>query len=64
MASQFEINSWENLKRELKTQFLLENVEYMARRQLIHLKQIGTIQEYVKKFLALMLDIRIRCSSF
>ena len=30
----------------------------MARRQLIHLKQISSIREYIKKFLALMLDIR------
>ena len=58
MAGRCEINSWEDLKRELKTQFFPENVEYMARRQLIHLKQTGSIREYVKKFSALMLDIR------
>ena len=58
MVGRCEINSWEDLKRELKTQFFPKNVEYMARHLLIHLKQIGSIREYVKKFLALMLDIR------
>ena len=52
------IASWEDLKRELKTQFLPENVAYMARRQLRELKQVGTVREYVKKFSGLMLDIK------
>ena len=42
----------------MKTQLFPTNVKYMARCQLIHLKQISSIWEYVKKFLALMLDIR------
>ena len=37
------ITSWADLKRELKTQFLPENVANMARRQLRELKQVGTV---------------------
>ena len=43
MVGRYAINSWEDLKRELKTQFFLENVEYMVRHKLIHLKQIDSI---------------------
>lgn len=52
------IDSWADLKRELKAQFLPENVEYQARRQLRELKHTGTVREYVKQFSALMLDIK------
>ncbi|KAJ7947138.1 Retrotransposon protein, putative, Ty3-gypsy subclass [Quillaja saponaria] len=52
------IDTWEDLRRELKAQFFLENVEYIARRNLRELKQTGTIREYVKRFAGLMLDIR------
>ena len=52
------INSWQDLKKELKAQFLPENVDYIARRNLRELKQTGTIRDYVKAFSALMLDIR------
>lgn len=52
------IDSWADLKRELKAQFLPENVEYLARRQLRELKHTGTVREYVKQFSALMLDIK------
>ncbi|KAJ7968029.1 Retrotransposon protein, putative, Ty3-gypsy subclass [Quillaja saponaria] len=52
------IDTWEDLRRELKAQFFPENVEYIARRNLRELKQTGTIREYVKKFAGLMLDIR------
>ncbi|KAJ7974912.1 Retrotransposon protein, putative, Ty3-gypsy subclass [Quillaja saponaria] len=52
------IDTWEDLRRELKAQFFPENVEYIARRNLRELKQTGTIWEYVKKFAGLMLDIR------
>ncbi|MBE2321368.1 retrotransposon gag domain-containing protein, partial [Solirubrobacter sp. CPCC 204708] len=52
------IDTWEDLKREMKTQFLPENVEYMARRKLRQLRHTGTVREYVKQFSALMLDIR------
>ena len=58
MADHYTIDSWEELKKELKSQFFPENVEYMVRHHLRDLKQIGTIIDYVKKFLALMLDIK------
>ncbi|KAJ7968204.1 Senescence-specific cysteine protease sag39 [Quillaja saponaria] len=39
------IDTWEDLRRELKAQFFSENVEYIARRNLRELKQTGTIWE-------------------
>ena len=52
------IDSWEDLKRELRDQFFPENVEYIARKKLLALKQTGSIREYVRQFSTLMLDIR------
>ena len=52
------IDTWADLKREMKTKFIPENVEYMARRKLRQLRHTGTVREYVKQFSALMLDIR------
>ena len=52
------INTWEELKQELKVHFYPENVNYMARRKLRELRQIGSVQDYVKKFTTIMLDIR------
>ncbi|KAJ7975820.1 Retrotransposon protein, putative, Ty3-gypsy subclass [Quillaja saponaria] len=51
------IDTWEDLRRELKAQFFPENVEYITRCNLRELKQTGTIREYVKRFAGLMLDI-------
>ena len=51
------IDTWDNLKKELRSQFFSENVEILARRKLRKLKHTGTIQEYVKQFAGLMLDI-------
>ncbi|TYK30028.1 uncharacterized protein E5676_scaffold587G00390 [Cucumis melo var. makuwa] len=51
------INTWDVLKRELCSQFFPENVEILARRKLRELKHNGSIQEYVKQFAGLMLDI-------
>ena len=39
------ITSWADLKRELKTQFLPENVAYITRRQLRELKQVVTFRD-------------------
>ena len=44
------IETWEQLKHELKLQFFPENVEYNARRALRDLKHTGTIRDYVKEF--------------
>ncbi|KAA0060640.1 uncharacterized protein E6C27_scaffold22G005260 [Cucumis melo var. makuwa] len=52
------IDTWDALKRELCSQFFLENVEILARRKLRELKHTGSIREYVKQFARLMLDIR------
>ena len=38
--------------------FYLENINYLARRKLRDLRQIGTVQDYVKQFRMIMLDIR------
>ncbi|KAA0053384.1 uncharacterized protein E6C27_scaffold428G00460 [Cucumis melo var. makuwa] len=52
------IDTWDALKRELRSQFFPENVEILARRKLRELKHTGIIWEYVKQFAGLMLDIR------
>lgn len=57
-AGRCVVGTWDDLKRELKAQFLPENVEFIARRNLRRLQQTGSIREYVKQFSALMLDIR------
>ncbi|XP_062080659.1 uncharacterized protein LOC133785442 [Humulus lupulus] len=54
------ITTWDDLERELKTQFLPENVAYIARRHLRELKHTRTIREYVKKFSGLMSTIMSR----
>ncbi|KAA0057353.1 uncharacterized protein E5676_scaffold216G00080 [Cucumis melo var. makuwa] len=52
------IDTWDALKRELRSQFFPENVEILARRKLRELKHTGSFWEYVKQFAGLMLDIR------
>lgn len=37
------IATWEDLKKELKSQFYPENVEYLARKSFQRLKHTGTI---------------------
>ena len=51
------IDTWDNLKKELRSHFFLENVEILARQKLRELKHTGIIREYVKQFTGLMLDI-------
>ena len=51
------IDTWEDLKREIKTQFFPENVEYIARRKLRELEHTNNIRDFVNKFFVLMLDI-------
>ena len=38
--------------------FYPKNINYMARKKLRELRQIGSVQDYVKKFTTIMLDIR------
>ncbi|KAA0052266.1 uncharacterized protein E6C27_scaffold207G00900 [Cucumis melo var. makuwa] len=52
------VDTWDALKRELRSQFFPENVEILARRKLRDLRHTGKIWEYVKQFAGLMLDIR------
>ncbi|XP_039017075.1 uncharacterized protein LOC120147894 [Hibiscus syriacus] len=52
------ITTWDALKKELKTSFLPENVDYNARKKLRELSHTGTIREYVREFSTLMLDIK------
>ena len=52
------IDSWEDLKREFRDQFFLENVKHLAIEKLIALKQTGSIRDYVRQFSTLMLDIK------
>ena len=51
------IDTWDSLKRELRSQFSPENVDVLARRKLRELKHTGTIREYVREFAGLMLDV-------
>ncbi|KAK2996783.1 hypothetical protein RJ639_026464 [Escallonia herrerae] len=51
------INTWEILKRELKSQFFPENTAFKARKALLECKHTGSVWEYCQAFSALMLDI-------
>ncbi|KAK2999799.1 hypothetical protein RJ639_023063 [Escallonia herrerae] len=51
------INTWDILKRELKSQFFPENTAFNARKALLECKHTGLVQEYCQAFSALMLDI-------
>ncbi|KAK2997462.1 hypothetical protein RJ639_025156 [Escallonia herrerae] len=51
------INTWDILKRELKSQFLPKNTAFNARKALLECKHTGSVREYCQAFSALMLDI-------
>ncbi|KAK3023030.1 hypothetical protein RJ639_044820 [Escallonia herrerae] len=51
------INTWDILKRELKSQFFPENTTFNARKALLECKHTGSVREYCQAFSALMLDI-------
>ena len=57
-AGRCRISTWDELKQELKGHFYPENVDYLARRKLRDLTQKGSVQDYVKQFTTIMLDIR------
>ena len=50
------IDTWADFKREIKKQIYPEDVEYMARKKIKHLKHTGSIRDYVKEFSSLMLE--------
>ena len=52
------VNTWEELKYELKVHFYLENVNCITRRKLRELRKTRLVQDYVKKFITIMLNIR------
>ncbi|KAK3009399.1 hypothetical protein RJ639_014662 [Escallonia herrerae] len=51
------INTWDILKRELKSQFFPENTAFNARKALLECKHTDSVREYCQAFSALMLDI-------
>lgn len=54
------IGTWEQLKAELKAQFLPGNVSWMAHHSLMNVRQTRAVRYYNKDFSALMLDIICR----
>lgn len=56
-AEKEPITTWEEMKTELRRQFLPNNAAWIARDKLRELRHTGTIREYVKEFMSLMLDI-------
>ncbi|KAL0411643.1 UNVERIFIED_CONTAM: hypothetical protein Slati_3754000 [Sesamum latifolium] len=57
-VNQVRLDTWALLREAIRAQFFPENVEYNARRALRKLEHTGSMQDYVKAFSALMLDIR------
>ncbi|KAL0433642.1 UNVERIFIED_CONTAM: hypothetical protein Slati_2698500 [Sesamum latifolium] len=57
-ANQVRLDTWALLREAIRVQFFPENVEYNARWALRKLEHTGSMQDYVKAFSALMLDIR------
>ena len=51
------IDTWDAFKREIKKQFYLEDVTYIARKNMKCLRHTGLICEYVKEFSTLVLEI-------
>ncbi|KAL2237411.1 UNVERIFIED_CONTAM: hypothetical protein Sindi_0932800 [Sesamum indicum] len=57
-AHQVRLDMWALLQEAIREQFFPENVEYNAKLALQKLEHTGSVREYVKAFLALMLNIR------
>jgi hypothetical protein len=53
-----KITTWEDLRKELRDQFLPCNTTWVARDFLKKLKHTTLMREYVKQFSFLMLDIK------
>ncbi|RVW19206.1 hypothetical protein VitviT2T_030342 [Vitis vinifera] len=51
------IKTWEDFRREIKRQFYLEDVAYLARKNMRRLKHTCSIRDYVKEFSSLMVEI-------
>ena len=50
------IDTWADFKKEIKKQFYLEDVEYLARKKIKYLKHTRSIRDYVKEFSSIMLE--------
>ncbi|KAG6472969.1 hypothetical protein ZIOFF_070449 [Zingiber officinale] len=57
-AGRQKINTWDQLKKEMKDQFLPGNTSWIAHDGLKRLKQSSSMRDYVKEFSSLMLDIQ------
>ena len=51
------IETWANLKQELRKQFTLSNAEKEVSARLRRLKQTGSFRDYINKFTTLMFEI-------
>lgn len=51
------IDTWEALKKEIKSQFYPENIKFLKRKSLRQLKHKGSVNDYGKSFTRLMLGI-------
>ena len=51
------MESFDDFKKEFKSQFFLINVEEEERGKLRRLKQTGTLRDYVKEFITLLLEV-------
>ncbi|KAL0292962.1 UNVERIFIED_CONTAM: hypothetical protein Scaly_3149400 [Sesamum calycinum] len=57
-ANQVRLDTWALLREAIREQFFPENVKYNTRQALRKLEHTSFVQDYVKTFSALMLDIR------
>ena len=52
-----KVKTWDDLSKELRTQFLPTNTAWVARDSLRRLRHTDIVREYVKSFNSLMLEI-------
>ncbi|XP_021753565.1 uncharacterized protein LOC110718935 [Chenopodium quinoa] len=57
-AKRITLDSWEDLKKEIKNQFCPDNTEFVARTKLTTLHHKTSIREYVKEYCVCMLEIQ------
>lgn len=53
-----KVDNWDEMQEALREQFKPENSAWIARSQLMNLKQSGRIRDYIKTFTTLMLEIK------
>lgn len=57
-AEHSKIKIWDRFKQKLKEKFLSINTSWIAREELKKLRREKSIQEYVKSFISLILNIK------